>query len=129
MDENGQTPTETLLCGACSAAYDAEDNFCRECGVALEGVYYPAVQEEPKLPAPWKPPVPAAVVKGAAFVAAGTVAEILVRRMARGAMGRMPWSKKQAGKGPVAARQDGSVDGDAHMVSETFLMRRVRFRR
>ncbi len=132
VDENGQTPIpETMLCGRCGCPYDLEDNFCRQCGLPLHDANLPSVPEESQVPAVWRPPVPAVVVKGAAFIAAGTVAEMLMKRLVRGAFGRGSGDEKAPARreqGEVV-RQPEPPDGDAQMVSETFLMRRIRFRR
>jgi hypothetical protein len=128
--ENGHTPPYTLLCGRCATACDDEDNFCRHCGLALHDPQLPAVSNGRNLPVAWQPPLPVAVMKGAAFVAAGTLAEVLVRRMVRSAFGRgskEPRAAKRNGRHVVAATEP--MPDDAQMVSETFLFRRIRFRR
>lgn len=133
MNEDGETPPETLLCGRCATAYDPEDNFCRHCGLALHERQLPSVRDGQELPAVWQPPLPAAVVKGAAFVAAGTLAEVLMRRLLCGALRRSPRPRasrppaRQA-KGEVVPRENRMPE-DAQLVSETLLMRRVRIRR
>ncbi|MCH8901733.1 MAG: hypothetical protein IIC88_05485 [Chloroflexi bacterium] len=79
----------------------------------------------------WRPPVPVAVVKGAAFVVAGTLAEVFLRRLVRGAVRRRPWrAKTPARREPAQVEpQETSMPDDTQMVSETLLLRRVRFRR
>ncbi len=129
MNENGETPPpETLLCGRCANAYDAEDNFCRQCGAPLHDPQLPSVRDEASLPAVWRPPLRAVVVRGAAFVAAGTMAEMLIRRLVRRALSRRPASPVRREATP-ATEPDETADGDAEMVSETLLLRRIRFRR
>ncbi len=132
MNENGETPPpETLLCGRCVNAYDPEDNFCRQCGAPLHDPQLPSVRDEAGLPAVWRPPLRAVVVKGAAFVAAGTMAEMLIRRLVRGALGRRPGAPQSPVRREAtpATERDETADGDAEMVSETLLLRRIRFRR
>ena len=132
MNENGETPPpETLLCGRCASAYDPEDNFCRQCGAPLHDPQLPSVRGEAGLPAVWRPPLRAVVVKGAAFVAAGTMAEVLIRRLVRGALGRRPGAPQSPVRREAtpATEPDETADGDAEMVSETLLLRRIRFRR
>lgn len=132
MREDGQTPPpETLLCGRCATAYDPEDNFCRHCGLPLQDPQLPSLREEPQVPAVWQPPLPAVVVKGAAFVAAGTLAEVLVRRLVSRALRRRPRTS-----GVPARRETAQVEqreeplaADTQMMSETLLLRRIRFRR
>jgi hypothetical protein len=130
--EDGETPPpETLLCGRCATACDPEDNFCRHCGLALHEHQLPSVRDGQQVPAVWQPPLPAAVVKGAAFVAAGTLAEILVRRLVRGVLrGRSRASQAPArrAKSEVAPREE-PLPAETQMLSETLLLRRVRFRR
>jgi hypothetical protein len=128
--ENGTPPPYTLLCGRCATACDPEDNFCRHCGLALNYPQLPVISNGRHLPTVWQPPVPVAVVKGAAFVAAGTIAEILVRRMVRGAFGRGPRTSRAPARRRLAvAEADDSLPDDTQVVSETVLFRRIRFRR
>lgn len=132
MRENGDPlPSETLLCGRCVTAYDPEDNFCRECGLSLTDERLPSVRNGRTLPVAWRPPLPVAVVKGAAFVVAGTLAEVLLRRLVRGAVRRRPWrAKTPARREPAQVEpHEASMPDDTQMVSETLLLRRVRFRR
>ena len=130
VSENGQSPPETLLCGRCATTYDAEDNFCRQCGLSLRDDPLP-VPNESNMPTIWQPPLPVAVVKGAAFVAAGTIAEFLLRRI----VGRAFRATTQHTQSPVPSQpasveqRNGSQDEATHVVSETLLMRTIRFRR
>ncbi len=132
MRENGETPIpETLLCGRCAATYDLEDNFCRQCGLSFTDERLPSVRNGRTLPVAWRPPLPVAVVKGAAFVVAGTLAEVFLRRLVRGAVRRGPWRvKTHARREPAQVEpHEASMPDDTQMVSETLLLRRVRFRR
>ena len=132
MRANGETPPpETLLCGRCAATYESEDNFCRECGLSFSDEQLPSLRDSRNLPVAWRPPLPVAVVKGAAFVVAGTLAEILLRRLARGAVRRRPWrAKTPARREPAQVEpREASMPDDTQMVSETLLLRRIRFRR
>jgi hypothetical protein len=76
------------------------------------------------------------VVRGAAVVAAGTLAEAILRRIiARAFRGRAPPSERRAGlparrrpeKAEVVEHPERAGDDD-HVVSETYLFRRVRLR-
>ena len=127
MSENGQAqPTDTLLCGFCTTAYEPDDNFCRHCGVPLQDdTQLPAVRER-QLPAIRQTSLPAGVARGAAVVAAGTIAEVLVRRAVRGLFNRTAPGRRS--KGEVVPRQD-LPDEETELLSETFLLRRVRIRR
>ena len=91
-------------------------------------------------PVPWRATVPG-VVRGAAVVAAGTLAEAVLRRLVARALrwGARPSDQpvRQAGrraglparreKAEVVERPEPAGDDD-HVVSETFLFRRVRLR-
>ena len=73
--------------------------------------------------------MPAVVVRGAAFVAAGKIAEIIARRMVRSVFQRGNGSKNL----PATAKQDEVVPRDemaeTTVISETLLTRRIHFRR
>jgi hypothetical protein len=86
-------------------------------------------------PVPWRETMPV-VVRGAAVVAAGTLAEAVLRRLvARVLRGRARPSDRRASlparrqpeKAEVVERPEPAGDDD-HVVSETFLFRRVRLR-
>ena len=131
MTENGGPPPDTSLCGRCGVPYDQEDNFCRQCGLSLQDAQLPSVRNGHQLPAVRRVPLPATVARGVAVVAAGTVAELLLRRLARGAMGRLPRAAKagtRRSKNEIAPREE-PMPADAGMVSETLLFRRIRIRR
>ena len=126
MREDGQAPPPgTLLCGRCASAYDPEDNFCRACGQPLHDAQLPSVRDGRALPVAWRPPLPVAVVKGVAFVAVGTLAEMLVRRLVRRALGRTPARREPA----AVSQREEPLPADTQMMSETLLLRRIRFRR
>jgi hypothetical protein len=74
------------------------------------------------------------VVRGAAVVAVGTLAEAILRRLlTRALRGRAPPSERRAGlparreKAEVVEHPERAGDDD-HVVSETYLFRRVRLR-
>lgn len=134
--ENGEAPPNTILCARCGTACDLGDNFCRQCGLALraDAPRQLPVPHEGILPAVWRPPVPTMVVRGAAVVAAGTLAEMMVRRLVRSVFGggakrsRETTLPARSANGAVAPREDAMPE-DTQMVSETLLLRRIRFRR
>ena len=71
--------------------------------------------------------MPAVVVRGAAFVAAGKIAEIIARRMVRSVFQRSNGSKNLPAtidKGEVVKNE--AIEG---VVSETLLTRTIHFRR
>ncbi len=129
MSENGQTPLETVLCGRCATLCDPEDNFCRHCALPLTEQQLPSVRDGRALPAVRQPALPAAVVRGAAIVAAGTLAELLVRRLVRGALHRgasvVHLPARRAKKEVIA---EPAPDG-AQVITDTLLLRRIRIRR
>lgn len=132
MNEHSDQPEgEVLLCPRCSAPYDAEDNFCRNCGFPVHEVGVPAVREGPYEPVVWQPSVPT-MVKGAAVVVAGTLAELLVRQM----VSRMfrprsflPSRSDSARRAAQVVEREEPLTSDTQMVSETLVLKRVRFRR
>ncbi len=123
-------PLETVLCGRCATLGDREDNFCRHCGLPFSEQHLPSVRDGQSLPAVWQPRLRGAIVKGAAFVAAGTLAEAFLRRIVRRALGRAPGHVATAGRDrqEVASRDGGSPD-DPEFVDDTLLLRHIRIRR
>jgi hypothetical protein len=141
MNQDGRSQQEALLrCPRCDNSRDPEDNFCRHCGAALRSTRMPMLRDGGAYEvAPWRGPLPVAV-RGAAVVAAGTLAEAILRRLigralrrsihpssSTGRQSRLP-ARRQAEKAePVEGSE--AAHGDDHVVSETFLFRRVRLRR
>jgi hypothetical protein len=114
-----------VLCSRCSSACDLNDNFCRTCGLNVrDDDRLPAVRSS-ALPVVWRPPVPVVVIKSAAFVVAGTIAEVLVRRLVRNALGK----GQAASQTNAITKANGRLGDAAEMESETYLLRRVRIRR
>ena len=132
MNENGEAPSaETLLCGRCSPPYDPEDNFCRHCGLALREQQLPSVREGPHLPAVREISVPSVVAKGAAVVAAGTIAEAVLRRLVGGVLRRkpsMPRMTAKRSKGEAVPKEDATPE-ETQVLSETLFVRHLRIRR
>jgi predicted amidophosphoribosyltransferase len=120
---------DTVACGRCASPCDLDDNFCRRCGLALGEARLPSVRSQPSLPAVWQPRLRAVVMKGAAFIAAGTLAEVLVRRMVRRALAPLTGSRSSNGKKRAQLVPSYDTTDDAQVVSETFLMRHIRIRR
>jgi len=112
------------FCSTCGAAVDGEDNFCRQCGVAVHANRLPAVRGA-ATPVLWRPQLSPAV-KGAAVMAAGTVGQFLFRRAVRGVFGGA--RRSQAIKIRRPRERDGMAD-EAQIITETVMMRRVRIRR
>jgi hypothetical protein len=112
-------------CVACGGGIDAEDNFCRRCGMAAREQRLPSVRRESPL-ALWRPQVSPAV-KGAAVMAAGTLGQFLFRRAVSGVLGGSNRSQAIKIRRP-RERGDGLAD-EAQIITETVMMRRVRIRR
>lgn len=115
---------DLLIC-RCGAAYDSGDNYCRVCGVALAsaGSEVPVVRPAYQATV-WQPPVPPAVLKAAGAIAAGTLAEFVVRRLAGRAFS--PVRALVPGRSRAAARRDSLEE--AVFLSETLVVRRFRGR-
>jgi hypothetical protein len=128
-DQNGDAPSEAVVCSRCSTVCSTEDNFCRHCGFALREQRLPVLNEGSRLPAVSRPALPAVVVKGATVIAAGAIAEMLVRR----AVGRVLQRGRKAERLPARTSKNGVTQNGAlregTLESETFLLRRVRIRR
>ncbi len=129
----GETFAGALHCPRCDAAYDEGDNFCRRCGANLNGSNLPAVRDSYEVALPWKGQSMPALVRGAAVVAAGTLTEMLLRRLVSRAFRpkRVRWPVQRPAEAVTAAPapSDDSMPADTHVVSETFILRRVRLRR
>ena len=118
----------TFVCDRCQEDCDLGDNFCRHCGFSLlEQPPLPSVRSATRLPVILPPSVPATVAKGAAFVAAGKIAELLVRRMVRNALGSGN-SRQKPTKADLVSKQDATPQS-SEIVSETVLFRQIRIRR
>ena len=117
---------QNVFCKSCGIAMDAEDNFCRRCGVGARVNALPAVRDQ-ALPAVWRPTVSPAV-KGAAVMAAGTVGQFLLRRAVNGIISGGQPGTARAIKIRRPKERDGLVD-EAQIITETVMMRRVRIRR
>jgi len=141
MSGDGHFQGEVLSrCPGCGRSHDPEDSFCRHCGAALRGTRVPMVRHGSSYAlAPWREGLPIAV-RGAAVVAAGTLAEAILRRLIGRALRRSTRPSSGAGRqanlpsrrqAEKAELVDGSevTYGDDQVVTETFLFRRVRLRR
>jgi len=116
---------QAIICGRCATVCDADDNFCRQCGMALSDERLPSVRNGANVPAVWQPRIRGVAVKSAAFIAAGTVAEILVRRMVRRALAPLAGKRRPARSGTEMV----SSDAGEGVESETLLVRHIRIRR
>jgi hypothetical protein len=140
MSGDGHSRGDVLSrCSNCGSTHDPEDNYCRHCGAALHGTSVPMVRDgDSYAPAPWRGTLPVAV-RGAAVVAAGTLAEAVLRRLIGRALRRSARPTSRPGKQThLPSRQQEKAElledsepeyGEDHIVTETFLFRRVRLRR
>jgi hypothetical protein len=138
MNEDGRSQDNALLrCPGCDSPHDPEDNYCRRCGAALRVTRVPMVRgEQSYAPVAWRETMPV-VARGAAVVAAGTLAEAILRRLIgrvlrgrsrpSGGRTRLP-ARRETEKADVTEGPQLADDGD-QVISETFLFRRVRLRR
>lgn len=115
----------TSLCTSCNRAIDADDNFCRGCGAPVAS-RLPAVREV-SAPAIWQPTV-SPVVKGAAVMAAGTIGQFVMRRVVSNLLNNGAEPRKKRRSLSPRHGDDGMVD-EAHIITETVMLRRVRVRR
>jgi hypothetical protein len=121
---------ELILCKRCSSPYDPDDRFCRKCGASLFGSNVPAVRPDFQAVV-WRPAVPA-VVQGAAAIAAGTLAEIVLRRVLKRIFrprSLLPALRKESVSSVLGPDGGDGMRADAEIESEAFMVRRVRVRR
>jgi len=121
---------ELLLCKRCGSPYDPDDRFCRRCGASLSGANVPAVRPDFQAVV-WRPRVPA-VVQGAAAIAAGTLAEIVLKRLIKRLLrprSLLPALRKDSVSSVLGPDQNDGTQPDAEIESEAFMVRRVRVRR
>jgi hypothetical protein len=69
------------------------------------------------------------VVRGAAMVAAGKLAEIVARRLTRRMLTRAPNSARLPARRSNMELKPGVIVEEEHFLSETLLLRRTRVRR
>jgi len=129
---------QTSLCPDCSASYEIDDNYCRQCGMYLAAVRpLPAVvpARETRALEAARPGLPAPVARVATAIAVGTALQIgmgiagkfLANQAANKAVNAsMKPRGKQKQSAEVPARRD---EDSAAAVSETLIIRRVWIRR
>ncbi len=113
------------FCPSCGAGVGNDDNFCRKCGIAVRAAL-PALRQN-SVPTAWQPAV-SPVMKGAAVMAAGTVAQFLLRRVVGNVLDAARPRKRSPLRITRPRERDGMVD-DAQIITEMVMMRRVRVRR
>ena len=106
------------FCESCSCPFDAEDNFCRQCGEQVTPPGLPVVIQ-PNRSLLVRQDLPPVLVKTAAALAAGTAlriaGKVLVSALAR-----------RAAAAPTAVRPSHS--GPEITITETVYIRRTRVR-
>ena len=122
-----------MRCSNCGNLCSLDDNFCRKCGGSLRNVRVPAARNGSQLPVAWRGAMPV-VAQGAALLALGAAAQMLLRMVGRRAvqlpaslLGRQPAQKKTK---RLPARREEEAQADAsYAVQETLLLRRTTLRR
>ena len=110
-----------------------DDNFCRKCGASLRNVRVPAARNGSQLPVVWRGMMPV-LARSAAVFALSALLPILLRMTAKRAV-HLPAvlagplaGKKKAGRLPATRKDDHEAEGTV-AIRETFLLRRITFRR
>jgi hypothetical protein len=85
------------------------------------------VKRPPAYPTVWSQAAPV-LARGAALVALGVAAEVVLSTLAKGAL-RLPALRRPAKTRAVATRRNGELPAGSYAVSETVVMRRLIFRR
>jgi len=126
-DEPSRPDAELLICSRCNRPYEPGDRFCRRCGASLNNL--PAARDD-YIPEVYRSPLPS-IARGVVVIAAGTLAEIALRRAIRFVFrprSLLPVLRRDAA--PVSQSRDGDgMEPDAVIESEAFTVRRVRVRR
>jgi predicted amidophosphoribosyltransferase len=131
IEDDSPREGQFLICEHCGAPHDPDDEFCRRCGASLTGSRVPAVRRNYQ-PVVYRPAVPI-VVQGAVAIAAGTLAEIVLKRLIKRLFrprSLLPVLRRDAKKPvQVQKRQDDGEEPDAQIESETIVLRQIRLRR
>ncbi len=124
-----------MRCAHCGTRFDLADNFCRHCGIALDGRgrELPTIVSRSLLPVPWSM-ARGPVARGVVALAVGTVMELARREVSRRVTSQDPseaLSLLAAGK-PVEARRSHfpwskHPPKGEYEVTETVIQRTVRF--
>jgi hypothetical protein len=121
-----------MRCSNCGNLCSLDDNFCRKCGASLRNVKVPAARNGSQLPVAWRSAMPV-VAQGAAILAVGAAAQMLLRMLGRRAV-QLPISlirrpaKKKTNRLP-ARREEETQPEASYAVQETLLLRRTTLRR
>lgn len=115
-----------MRCESCGDYSSRSDGFCKSCGAELKNPRLP-VKRPFAYPTLWQQAAPI-VARGAALVALGVATEMALAALAKGAL-RLPSLRRPAKSKALAARRNGELPEGTYAVSETFVMRRLVFRR
>ncbi len=117
-----------MRCENCGGYSSRADIYCRRCGAELRNPRLP-VKRRPAYPTVWSRAAPV-LARGAALVALGVAAEVVLNALAKGAL-RLPTPTRRgpAKTKPLATRRNGELPAGSYAVSETVVMRRLIFRR
>lgn len=115
-----------MRCEKCGNYSSRSDIYCRRCGAEMRNTRLP-VKRPPASPTVWGQAAPV-LARGAALVALGVAAEVMLNALAKGAL-RLPTLRRPAKTKPIATRRNGELPAGSVAVSETVVMRRLIFRR
>ncbi len=115
-----------MRCVNCGDYSSRADGFCKSCGAELKNPRLPVIRHS-AYPTLWQQAAPI-LARGAALVALGVVAEAALTALAKGTL-RLPSLRRPAKSKALAARRNGELPEGSYAVSETFVMRRLIFRR
>lgn len=115
-----------MRCDNCGSYASRADSYCKRCGAEMRNLRLP-VKRDPTSPTLWRQAAPV-VARGAALVALGLAAEATLRILAKGAL-RLPSLRRPAKSKALATRRNGDLPEGSYAVSETFVVRRLIFRR
>ncbi len=115
-----------MRCVNCGDYSSRADGFCKSCGARLKNPRLP-VERPSAYPTLWRQAAPI-LARGAALVALGVVAEAALTALAKGTL-RLPSLRRPAKSKALAAPRNGELPEGSYAVSETFVMRRLIFRR
>ncbi len=117
-----------MRCEKCGNYSSRSDSYCPRCGTEMRNTRLP-VKRPPASPTVWSQAAPV-LARGAALVALGVAAEVVLNALARGALRlQTPTRRGPAKTKPLATRRNGELPAGSVAVSETVVMRRLIFRR
>jgi hypothetical protein len=122
-----------MRCTNCGNLCSLDDNFCRKCGASLRNVRVPAARNGSQLPVVWRGMLPV-VARSAAVFALSALVPVLLRMTAKRALHlpsllARPLPAKKKSRELAATRKDDHEAEGTVAIRETFLLRRITFRR